>query len=120
MAMNELNIPQKLIRLVTIMSNMQSQIKIQAKISALFIIHRGVRQGDALACLLFHITFEYAIGKKDIQTRGTIFYKSVQPMAYADDTVINARSLASMKEGFQLLEETSKEVELVINEGKTK
>jgi len=40
-AMNELNIPQKLIRLVRmIISNMQSQIKIQSKLSAPFIIHR--------------------------------------------------------------------------------
>jgi hypothetical protein len=35
-------------------------------------------------------------------------------------TVIIGRSLASMKEGFQLLEEASKEVGLVINEGKAK
>jgi len=42
-AMNELNIPQKLIRLVKmIMSNMQSQIKMQLKLSAPFIIHKGV------------------------------------------------------------------------------
>jgi hypothetical protein len=41
-------------------------------------------------------------------------------MAYADDIVIIGRSLASLKEGFQLLEEASKEVGLVINEGKTK
>ena len=41
-------------------------------------------------------------------------------MAYADDTVTISRSLASMIEGFQLLEEASKEVGLVINEGKTK
>jgi len=42
-AMNDLNIPQKLIRLVKmIMSNMQSQIKMQLKLSAPFIIHKGV------------------------------------------------------------------------------
>jgi len=41
-------------------------------------------------------------------------------MAYADDTVMIGRSLASLKEGFQLLEEASKEVGLVIHEGKTK
>jgi len=42
-AMNELNIPQKLIRLVRmIMSKMQSQIKMQLKLSAPFIIHKGV------------------------------------------------------------------------------
>ena len=108
--MNELNIPQKLIRLVRmVMSNTQSQIKIQLKLSAPLIIHKGIRQGDALACLLFNITLEYAIRKSGIQTRGTIFYKSVQLMAYADDIVIIGRSLASMKD-FQLLEETSKVV----------
>ena len=47
-------------------------------------------------------------------------YKLVQFIAYADDAVITGRSLASMKEGFQLLEEASKEVGLVTNEGKTK
>jgi hypothetical protein len=41
-------------------------------------------------------------------------------MAYDDDTVIIGRSSASIKEDFQLLEETSKEVGLVINEGKSK
>jgi len=54
-AMNEINIPEKLIRLVVkmIMSHMQSQIKIHSKLSALFIIHHGVWQGDALECLSF-------------------------------------------------------------------
>ena len=41
-------------------------------------------------------------------------------MAYADDIFIIGRALASTKEGFQLLEEVSKEVGLVIDEGKTK
>jgi hypothetical protein len=41
-------------------------------------------------------------------------------MAYADDTVIIGKSLASMKEGFKLLEEAIKEVGFVTNEGKTK
>ena len=55
-AMNELNIPQKLIRLVRmIMSDTHSQVKIQSKLSAPFIIHKGVRQGDALACLHFNL-----------------------------------------------------------------
>ena len=93
-AMNELNIPQTLIRLVKmIMSDMQSQIKIQSMLSAPFIIHKGVRQGDAVACLLFNITLEYAIRKSGIQTRCTVLYKSVQIMVYADDIVIIDRSL---------------------------
>lgn len=55
-AMNELIIPEKLIRLVKmIMSDMQSQIKIQSKHLAPFIIHKSVQQGDALARLFFLI-----------------------------------------------------------------
>jgi len=41
-------------------------------LSALLIIHKGVRQGDTLAQLLFNITLEYAIRKLGIQTRCTI------------------------------------------------
>jgi len=117
--MNELNILQKLIRLVKmLLSNTQSQIKIQSKLSSPFILHKGVRH--ALACLLFNIALEYAIRKSGIQKRGTIFYKLFQIMTYADDIVTIGRSLASMREGFQLPEEASKEVGLVNYEGKTK
>jgi hypothetical protein len=54
-AINKINIPEKLMRLVVkmIMLNVQSQIKIHLKLSAPFIIHHGVWQGDALACLSF-------------------------------------------------------------------
>jgi sorting nexin-29 len=57
-AMNGINIPQKLIRLVKMMSNIKSQIKIQLKLSAPFIIHKSIQQGDALAQLLFNVTLE--------------------------------------------------------------
>jgi hypothetical protein len=62
---------------------------------------------------------EYAIRKSGMQTRGTIFYKLVQLTAYGDDIAIVGRSLASMTEGFHLLEDASMEVGLVISEGKT-
>jgi hypothetical protein len=52
---------------------------------------------------LLNIILEYAIRKSGIQARGTIFYKSVQRMAYADDILIIGRSLASMKEAFSYL-----------------
>jgi sorting nexin-29 len=87
---------------------------------ALFIICKVALQGDTLACLLFNITLEYAIRKSGVQTRGTMFYKSVQIVAYAEDIVVIGRSSTSMKEAFQLLEEESKEERLVGNEGKTK
>jgi len=101
-----------------IMSNLQKQIKIQSKLSSPFVLNKGVRH--ALVCLLFNITLEYAIGKSSIQRRSIIFYKLVQRMAYADDIVIIGRSWTSMREGFHLLEEASKEVGLVIYDCKTK
>jgi len=46
-----------------IMSNMHSQIKILLKLSAPFITDKGVQQAGTLACFLFNITLEQAIGK---------------------------------------------------------
>jgi len=45
------------------MSNMHSHIKILLKLSAPFIIDKGVQQAGTLACFLFNITSEYAIKK---------------------------------------------------------
>jgi len=39
-----------------------------------------------------------------MQTSGTIFYKSVQHLAYADDIDIIARSRTALKEAFLSLE----------------
>jgi sorting nexin-29 len=64
----------------------------------------GVRQGDALACLLFNIDLEKVIRDLGINQRGTIFYKSVQILAYADDTDIIGRAQKAMKEAFTNLE----------------
>jgi sorting nexin-29 len=93
--MNELNISEKLIRMVRItMSNTQSQVRLHSNLAVLFTTHKGVLQGDALECLLFNITLEYVIRRVGIQTRGTLFYRSVQHMAYVDDIVIISRSLS--------------------------
>jgi hypothetical protein len=73
------------------------------------------KEAHCHAFSLIRITLEYSIRKSGIQTRGSIFYKSVQLMAHADDIIIIGTSLASMSEAFQLLEEASKEVELVCN-----
>jgi hypothetical protein len=102
------------------MSNTHSHTKIPLKLSAPIIIYKDVQQAGTLACFLFNITMEHAIRKSGIQTRGTKHYKSVQIMAYAVDIVIIGRSLSSTKEAFQLLEEASKEVGLVVNKGETK
>jgi len=52
--------------------NMQVTIvkeKSYSKILLTFIIHKGVQQGDEMACSLFNITLEYAIRKSGIQRK---------------------------------------------------
>ena len=57
-AMEELNIPQKLVALVkATMNNTQCRVKIQNRFSEPI----NVKNGDALACLLFNIALEKVI-----------------------------------------------------------
>jgi len=72
-----------------------------------------------LACLLFNLALEKVVRNADIQTNGTVFYKSVQILAYADDIDIIARSQTALK-AFLSLERAAGEMGLKINEEKIK
>jgi sorting nexin-29 len=102
------------------MENTQSQVKIQNLLSDPIKTSSGVRQGDSLACLLFNIALEKVIRESGVNTRGTIFYNSVQILAYANDINIIARTQGAMKEAFISIEKAGKKMNLRINEGKTK
>lgn len=73
-------------------------VKLRNVLSRQFDIREGVRQGDSLACLLFNISLEKVMRDPAVETRGTIFNKSVQILAYADDkftylgTLINCKN----------------------------
>jgi len=76
-AVMEFGIPPKLIRLVKItMTNVQCSVRIQSHQLKPISTTCGVRQGDALACLLFNIALEKVIRDSGIQNRGTIFFKT--------------------------------------------
>jgi sorting nexin-29 len=51
-----------------------------------------------------------------LKTRGTIFYKSFQILAYADDTDIIGRTQSAMIEAFTSLENTAKSMNLLISQ----
>jgi sorting nexin-29 len=60
-------------------------------------IKNGLRQLDALTCLLFNIALEKLIRDANINSRGTIFYKSVRTNPYAYDIIIIARTETAAK-----------------------
>jgi sorting nexin-29 len=96
--MKEFQFPDKLIRLVkAAMENSQCQVMIQADLSDPPV--SGLRQGNYLACVLFNI--EKVVRDTGFQTRGTIFYKSVQLLAYADDIDIIGRLEHNIKITFK-------------------
>ena len=77
----------------------------------------GVRQCDALACLLFAL--EKVIRDSHIQTRGNIFFKTVQILACADDIDLMARTTLGLNKAFLNLEKSARNMGLVINQEKT-
>jgi hypothetical protein len=70
--------------------------------------------------MLFNIALEKAVRVAGLDIRGTILHKSVQILAYADDTVIIGRYERAMKEAFVQLETVAKQMGLMINYDKTK
>jgi sorting nexin-29 len=100
------------------MENTKSQVRIQFDLSHPISTKKGLRQGDPLACLLFNLALEKVVRDAGIQTNGTIFYKSVQLLACADDIDIIARSTTALKEAFLSLERAAGVMGLKINEKK--
>jgi hypothetical protein len=95
-------------------------VKIQNSLSEPFTTERGLRQGDALACMLFNIALVKAIRDSGTERRGTIYHKSIQVLAYTDDIDSIGRTTRAGKEAFVNRESAAKEMGLTINESKTK
>jgi sorting nexin-29 len=74
------------------MRNTLCQIRIQNLLSDSTHVKNCVRQEDALACLLFNIALEKVIIDSGINLRVTMFCKSVQIVAYADNIDIIGRT----------------------------
>jgi sorting nexin-29 len=120
-AMQEFGIPVKLINLTrATLKRVKCRIKLQGHLSEPLLTQRGLRQGDTLACLLFNIALDKMIRDLGIERRGTIYYKSVQVLAYANDLDIIGRSETDVKEAFIKLNNEAQKMGLNINEEKTK
>jgi hypothetical protein len=84
----------------------KAKVKIGNKLSETFDFSLGIKQGDGLSAVLFFLAMHKAVNK--IDQRGTIFTKSSQICAYADDIVIVMRSKRRL---IQMCEELEKEAE---------
>ena len=90
------------------------------EISDVFVTKRGVKQGDGLSCDLFNLCLEYVIRRAEIETTGTIFNKTLQPLGYADDIDLVSRNLPDLVVALQRLVTSAEGVGLFLNEEKTK
>ena len=55
----QFNIPEKLVKLISLtLNDTKMRVKIQRSLSEPVEVKNGVRQGDALACLLFNLALE--------------------------------------------------------------
>jgi len=102
--MHKLGFSKKLTNLCRIVYNeIYAKVKIGKHLSSDFKVNKGLRQGDAIAPLLFNVVLEIAIKGSKVDTRGTIFDKCSQIMAHADDVAITGRRLQGIKDVFRLL-----------------
>ena len=88
------------------------------KISNPFVISRGVRHRDGLSATLFNLVLHKAL--KNLEQSNTILNRLTQICGYANDILVNARSLPALE---ALCVEISREagrIGLVINPEKTK
>lgn len=88
------------------MNKTKAEVKIKNKLDDAFTFNIEVRQEDGLSAVLFNLILYYVIQK--VEQKRTIFSKSSQICAYADDIVILARCEKELKEKYREIEETDK------------
>jgi hypothetical protein len=73
------------------------KVKTGKHLSSEFKVNKGLRQGDAIAHLLFNIVWETAIRTSKRESWETIFDKCSRIMAYADDVLITEEDYKMLK-----------------------
>ncbi|KAJ4434201.1 hypothetical protein ANN_22749 [Periplaneta americana] len=70
------------------MAETKAQVKIYGGSTEKFNINNGLKQGDALAPMLFNLASHWVITQTGIDPNSSLFYKSVQIVGYADDLML--------------------------------
>ena len=111
----------KLVRLVKMcLTKTYSRVLVGNYLSDMFPIRNVLKQGDALAPLLFNFALEYAIRRVQVNQAGLKLNGAHQRLVYADDVNIVGGSMPTVKENAKALRVASKETGLEVHADKTK
>jgi hypothetical protein len=81
------------------------KVEVQSNLTEQFMINRGLRQG--LSTQLFNLILEKAIRNTEIDQGGSIYNRTLQYLAYADDVNLVSRSALMLSAAFKQLEAES-------------
>jgi hypothetical protein len=97
-----------------------SKDSICKQLSDRFLIHKGLKQGEALLPMLFSFDLEYAIMKAQENQVGLKLNRTHQLLSYAGDVNQLGDNIDTIKKNTETLIDASKEVGLEIKVEKTK
>ena len=101
------------------LTNTCSVVTINNERAEPFETKRGFRQGDSLYCNLFNLIMEHIVRAAGTSHNGTVFYKSIMPLAYADDVDIIGQSMREVSAAFAKFDKEARMLGLAVNEEKT-
>jgi len=96
----------------------QAKVIVDGKISAPFVIGKGVRQGDGLSATLFNLALHKAL--KNLEQSDMILNRQTQICGYAEDILVIARSLPALEAQCMELSREAGRVGLIVSPDETK